>query len=127
MRVTPLPPTSTFLPPTLILIENPVITFYRLLKKTLTVRILKKKIIPKNISALTCPDIVPIRIIRSEFLAFGRFYQVNPFWYLQLATPNQKIGKLQWSLTITVVFLLFHTYQTSVIHVHIKFVCYMSI
>ena len=39
-------------------------------------------------SSITCPDVIPVRIVRGKFFPFGCFYQVHPFGNLQLATPR---------------------------------------
>ena len=39
-------------------------------------------------SSITCPDVIPVRIIWGKFFPFGCFNQVHPFGNLQLATPR---------------------------------------
>lgn len=49
-------------------------------------------------SSITCPDVIPVRIVRGKFFPFGCFNQVHPFRNLQLATPgdsNQQIMRKQ--------------------------------
>lgn len=49
-------------------------------------------------SSITCPDVIPVRIVWGKFFPFCCFNQVHPFGNLQLATPgdsNQQIMRKQ--------------------------------
>ena len=50
----------------------------------------------KMSSLHTCPDVIPVRIVRCQFFAFGSFYEVYPVWDLQFTRPeNQHILLVQ--------------------------------